>query len=143
MSIASEIQTLVANKIAIKNAILAKSPATPPGDNLSDWPTSIGSIPSGGGDGGDKPVKFRDCDGTVLHSYTANEVASMTELPALPTRSGLTCQGWNWTLPQIKDYVAAYGKCEVGATYTTDDGKTRIKLTIQDPKYAAIAIGFQ
>ena len=139
MSIASEIQALVANKIAIKNAILAKSPATPPGDNLSDWPASIGSIPSGG----DKPIKFRDCDGTVLHSYTANEVASMTELPALPTKSGLTCQGWNWTLPQIKSYAAAYGKCEVGATYTTDDGKTRIKLTIQDPKYATIPIVFR
>ena len=62
-------------------------------------------IPSGGGGGGDsdKPIKFRDCDGTVLHSYTADEVASMTELPALPTKSGLTCQGWNWTLQQIKD----------------------------------------
>ena len=142
MSIASEVQALVANKIAIKNAILAKSPATPPGDNLSDWPTSIGSIPSGGGDS-DKPVKFRDCDGTVLHSYTANEVASMTALPALPTRAGLTCQGWNWTLQQIKDHVATYGKCEIGATYTTDDGKTRIKLTIQDPKYTTIPIVFQ
>lgn len=132
MSIASEIQALVANKTAIKNAILAKSPATPPGDNLSDWPASIGSIPSGGGGEVDpgKPIKFRDCDGTVLHSYTADEVANMTELPALPTKSGLTCQGWNWTLAQIKSYAAAYGKCEVGATYTTDDGKTRIKLTI-------------
>ena len=132
MSIASEIQALVANKLAIKNAILAKSPATPPGDRLSDWPASIGSIPSGGGGGVDssKSIKFRDCDGTILHSYTADEVASMTELPALPTRSGLTCQEWNWTLAQIKDYVASYGKCEIGATYTTDDGKTRIKLTI-------------
>lgn len=146
MSIASEVQALVANKIAIKNAILAKSPATPPGDNLSDWPASIGSIPSGGGGGGGgdsgKPVKFRDCDGTVLHSYTANEVASMTELPSLPTRAGLTCQGWNWTLQQVKDYAASYGRCEIGATYTTDDGKTRIKLTIQDPKYKTIPIVF-
>ena len=87
------------------------------------------AIPSGGGDS-DKPIKFRDYDGTVLHSYTTNEVASMTELPTLPTKPGLTCQGWNWTLPQIKSYAAAYGKCEIGATYTTDDGKTRIKLTI-------------
>lgn len=89
------------------------------------------------------PVKFRDCDGTILHSYTADEVASMVELPSLPTKSGLTCQGWNWTLAQIKSYVASYGKCEIGATYTTDDGKTRIKLTIQDPKYATIPIVFQ
>lgn len=90
-----------------------------------------------------KPVKFRNCDGAVLRSYTADEVAGMTKLPALPTKPGLTCQGWNWTLQQIKDYVAEYGKCEVGATYTTDDGKTRIKITIQDPKYATIPIVFQ
>ena len=128
MSIASEIQALKANKLAIKNAILAKSPATPPGDNLSNWPTSIRSIQSGADSG--KPVKFRDCDGTILHSYTVAEVASMSNLPPLPTRDGLTCQEWNWTLQQIKDYVASYGKCEIGATYTTNDGKTRIKLTI-------------
>lgn len=67
----------------------------------------------------------------------------MSELPPLPTREGLTCQEWNWTLQQIKDYVASYGKCEIGATYTTDDGKTRIKLTIRDPKYATIPIVFQ
>lgn len=35
------------------------------------------------------------------------------------------------------------GTCEVGATYTTDDGKTRIKITIKDPKYATIPIVFQ
>ena len=45
-------------------------------------------------------------------------------------------------MQQVKDYVAAYGKCEVGATYTTDDGKTRIKLTIQSLKYATIPIVF-
>ena len=140
MSIASELQTLIANKIAIKNAILAKSPATPPGDNLANWPTSIESISEAESD---NPVKFRDCDGTILHSYTVAEVASMSNLPPLPTRDGLTCQGWNWTLQQIKDYVASYGKCEIGATYTTDDGKTRIKLTIQDKKYTKIPIVFQ
>ena len=89
-----------------------------------------------------KPIKFRDCDGTVLYSYSLEEIAAMTALPALPTRSGLTCQGWNWNLQQIKNYAVSYGKCEVGATYTTDDGKTRIKLTIQDPKYTAIPIVF-
>ena len=140
MSIASELQTLIANKLAIKNAILAKSPATPPGDNLSDWPTSIESI--SGADSG-KPVKFRDCDGTILHSYTVDEVASMSNPPPLPTRDGLICQGWNWTLQKIKDHVASYGKCEIGATYTTDDGKTRIKLTIQDKKYTNIPIVFR
>ena len=67
----------------------------------------------------------------------------MSELPPLPTSAGLTCQGWNWTLQQVNDYVASYGKCEIGAMYTTDDGKTRIKITIYDPKYSNIPIIFQ
>ena len=67
----------------------------------------------------------------------------MSTLPTLPTSPGLICQGWNWTLQQIKDYVASYSKCEIGAVYTTDDGKTRIKITIQDPKYTTIPIVFK
>ena len=43
----------------------------------------------------------------------------------------------------MKDYVTSYGKCNIGATYTTDDGKTRIKITIQDPKYSNIPIKFK
>lgn len=44
MSIASELTTLANNKAAIKAAIEAKNPTIPPTDNLSQWPTSIGSI---------------------------------------------------------------------------------------------------
>lgn len=49
MSIASQLTTLAANKVAIKAAIEAKSPATAPTDALAQWPTAIASIPSGGG----------------------------------------------------------------------------------------------
>lgn len=46
----------------------------------------------------EKDVTFRDYDGTVLYSYSKTEIASLVELPPLPTSAGLTCQGWNWTL---------------------------------------------
>ena len=49
MSIASELSTLAANKAAIKAAIEAKNPATPPTGDMSQWPTAIASIPEGGG----------------------------------------------------------------------------------------------
>ena len=144
MSIASELTTLANNKAAIKAAIEAKNPTIPPTDNMSNWATSIDSIQSGGSSPAKmNDVVFRDYDGTILHSYTKQEALALTQLPSLPTRTGLTCQGWNWTLQQMKDYVASYGKCEIGAMYTTDDGKTRIKLTIQDPKYTTIPIVFQ
>lgn len=52
MSIASELSTLADNKAAIKSAIEAKSPETAPTGDMSQWPTAIASIPSGGGGGG-------------------------------------------------------------------------------------------
>ena len=77
----------------------------------------------------EKAVNFRDYDGTVLHSYTVDEAAALTELPPLPEHSGLICQGWNWSLDSIK----AMGRAvEVGAMYITNDGKTRIYIHLED-----------
>lgn len=141
MSIASEIQALVANKTAIKNAILAKSPATPLTDALSSWPASIESIPSGGASASGE-VKFIDYDGSVLTSYTSAEASALTAMPSLPSHEGLSAQGWNYTLEQMKSNLSS-GTCNIGCMHTTDDGKTRIKLTIQDPKYSTIPIVFR
>ena len=35
------------------------------------------------------------------------------------------------------------GACNIGCMYTTDDGKTRITLTIQDAKYSNIPLVFK
>ena len=92
------------------------------------------NVPSSGGGGSlpsvsPKQVNFYDYDGTVLHSYTVAEAAALTELPALPEHDGLICQGWNWTLADIK----AMGRAvNVGAMYITDDGKTRIYITLHE-----------
>ena len=90
---------------------------------------------STGGSGGSsvsvpaKEVNFYDYDGTLLHAYTVAEAQAMTELPALPERPGLICQGWNWTLEDIKAHNRAVN---VGATYTTDDGTTRIYIHLEE-----------
>ena len=85
----------------------------------------------GGGSGGstatEKGVNFYDYDGTLLHSYTVAEAQALTELPPLPEQEGLICQGWNWTLDDIKAHNRAV---DVGATYITDDGKTRLYIRI-------------
>ncbi|MGN0134960.1 MAG: leucine-rich repeat domain-containing protein [Anaerotignum sp.] len=78
-----------------------------------------------------KDVNFYDYDGEILYSYTAAETAELTEMPALPIREGLICQGWNMTLDYVKAYTADYGKCDIGATYITDDGKTRLYIRIE------------
>lgn len=99
-------------------------------------PDAIRAI-QGGGSGEKvqkKDVNFYDYDGEILYSYTAAETAELTEMPALPTREGLICQGWNQTLSYVKNYTAKYGKCDIGATYITDDGKTRLYIKISDDK---------
>jgi hypothetical protein len=53
----------------------------------------------------------------------------LTELPKLPEHSGLICQGWNWSLEDIKTHNRAVN---VGAMYTTDDGKTRIYIHLEE-----------
>lgn len=78
----------------------------------------------------EKDVNYYDYDGTILYSYTASEALSLSEAPALPERSGLICQGWNVSLEAMQSYVSKYGKRDVGATYITDDGKTRLYITI-------------
>lgn len=88
----------------------------------------------GGGSGAvslsEKDVNFYDYDGTLLHSYSKDEFLQMSSLPELPTRAGLICQEWNYNLSDAKEYVSEYGVLDIGATYITDDGKTRLYITI-------------
>ncbi len=78
----------------------------------------------------EKPVVFRDIDGTILHAYTVEDFMLLTEMPAGPTRNGLTFTGWNWTLANAKAYAQAHGGHEIGAMFETDNGKTRIVLEV-------------
>lgn len=79
-----------------------------------------------------KDVNFYDYDGKILYSYTANEFAQLTEMPANPTHAGLISQGWNWTLADAKTQVTSVGACDIGQMYVTDDGKTRLYCHIED-----------
>ena len=100
--------------------------------NPQDFSSEIASIPTGGGSAtaSKSSVNFYDYDGTLLHSYSKDEFLALSALPDLPTREGLTCQGWNYTLTKAKEYVTSYGILDIGATYITDDGKTRLYIKI-------------
>ena len=91
----------------------------------------------GGGGGGGTPVQrkavnFTDYDGTVLYSYTAAAFNSLSEMPENPTHSGLTSQGWSWSLSDAKAYVASHGGLDICQKYNTSDGKTRIYVSLPD-----------
>ena len=92
----------------------------------------------------EKDVNFIDYDGTILYSYTAEEANALTALPSNPSHSGLTAQGWNWTLAEIKSQVENVGGIVwVGQMYTTDDGKTRIYCRFEEERkspYIGLAV---
>ena len=75
---------------------------------------------------------IRDYDGSIIASYTPAQFAALSAYPAQPVHTGLTGQGYNWSLAGAKAYVAKYGYVEVGATYITDDGKTRYYILISE-----------
>ena len=88
----------------------------------------------GGGAVEPKDVNFYDYDGTITNSYTYSEFANLSSMPENPTHTGLTSQGWNWTLSDAKTYVQTYKKLNIGQMYITDDGDTRIYITIAQRK---------
>ena len=88
------------------------------GDGATPVPVTVGS----------KQVNFYDYEGTLLYSYTKAQLNTMESLPNNPSHEGLTAQGWNWTLAQIKTQLTTNpnGAINVGQMYITDDGKTRL-----------------
>lgn len=145
MSIASAIQTAQGRVAAAYTACNSKGATMPSAanQNLSNLATTIETISTGGGGVtpvASKDVDFLDYDGTVVYSYSAAEFAALSSLPANPSHTGLTAQGWNWTLSDAKTYVAKYRRLDIGQSYITDDGKTRLYITLADDERLNIKI---
>ena len=86
--------------------------------------TGSGTTPGAPGD-----ITFYDYDGTIVTSWTLEELATKTALPDYPSHNGLICQGWNWSLADLK---TTNRKMNVGAMYITDDGKTHIYIRLEE-----------
>lgn len=130
-TITENLQTIKNSKLAMKQAIIDKG-GTINGD-ITTWANSISNIPSGESGGtslSKNDVTFYDYDGTVLYAYTKDEFLSLSDLPPLPTQPSLICQEWNYDYDDAIDHVTKYGKLDIGATYITDDGKTRLYINI-------------
>ena len=126
---------------AIGNSIRAKTGKTNMIAPLN-MATEIASIQTGSGSGPSSPVSsndvaFYDYDGTVIASYSLEEAQSLTTLPDGPTHDGLTFQGWNYTLEKVKAFTRPMN---VGAIYTTTDGKTRLYIHIADKARSTVPL---
>jgi hypothetical protein len=78
-------------------------------------------------------VNFYDFDGKRIASYTIEQAKQLTQLPTPPAHKGLVFQEWNWNLSDIQTYDRQY--IDVGANYTTDDGKTHMFVEIDSDEY--------
>ena len=108
-----------------------------------------GTYEGSGGGSSDGDVIFIDYDGSIVTTKTKTEINAMTsdsDLPANPTHTGLTSQGWNWTVAQIKAQLTAMPnhKVYVGQMYVTTSGDTEIDITLEDAThlspYLAVAV---
>ena len=85
---------------------------------------------------------FIDYDGTLLYSYTDEQLDALTVLP-IPkdhTDENLEFQGWNWTLTDLKAWDRTRpDRPLVGANYITIDRKSYLYL---DTPYADARISF-
>ena len=130
MSIASEITRINTNIASAYTACSGKGATMPQTQNSANLANTINSISQGNTPVEKKDVNFYDCDGTLLHAYTKAEFLALEALPELPTRAGLTCQGWNKTLSGMQTYVTNNNQDNAGATYITADRSTKLYLFV-------------
>lgn len=144
LTIGQVLDELKTAKPAIASAIMAKGGTVSGG--LSTFSADIMSIPQNGGEpqaGVQKDVNFYDYDGSFIVGYTFAEAQAMTALPAPPDHSAdavpLSFQAWNYTLDGVKSAVKT---TDVGAIYTTTDGKTHLKLRVTSVSGGSITFYF-
>ena len=82
-------------------------------------------------------VVFIDYDGSMIAVKSKAEINAMSsdsDLPANPSHEGLTAQGWNWTVAQLKAQLTAMPdqKVYVGQMYITESGATEIDVIMQE-----------
>ena len=121
----------------VASAIREKGGTSDPLVYPDGFVTAIQAIQTGGSSTPGTPgdITFYDYDGTIVTSWTLAELATKTALPDYPSHNGLICQGWNWSLADLK---TANRKMNVGAMYVTDDGKTRIYIHFEEGRTSPV-----
>lgn len=127
----AEYLTNTADLTVVADAIRAKGGTSDPLVYPDGFVSAIRNIQTGGSPtpGAPGDITFYDYDGTIVTSWTLAELATKTALPDYPSHAGLICQGWNWSLADLK---TTNRKMDVGAMYITDDGKTRIYIRLEE-----------
>lgn len=129
---------------SIANAIRTKGGTSSQLVFPSGFAQAIANIPTGDGGAVSKgDVNFYDYDGTLVASKSKTEINAMTsdsDLPANPSHEGLTAQGWNWTVAQLKAQLTAMPDqvVNVGQMYITESGATEIDVEMHEGRLSPI-----
>lgn len=118
MSLADRVQELNDGLLDAYTSVQTKGGTVPAQKNLDNLPDAIESISGGGSSDFSKmPVRFFDYKGNLVGGYEYDELASLTELPPLPTPSdpNIMAVEWNYTLAEVKAVVSPV-KIDVGET---------------------------
>lgn len=97
----------------------------------AEMPEAIRGISTSADDGPSEEdsIRFYGYEGKLLYSYSIEEMKALTEFPRLPEVEGLICQGWNWSLENLQSLNR---EMDVGAIFITDDGATRIYVSLNE-----------
>ena len=126
MTLSGNITTISTALDDIKDAIIAKG-VTPSG-NITTYATAIGKIGTNGT--GEYNVVVIDYDGTVLKSDKLDTDDTFS-LPAAPTHSGLTFQGWSSPVAISNGSITvADSDIVIGAIYTTASGLSEFDVEL-------------
>ena len=136
---ATELTQAQEGKVVSNGALVSQSSATYTENDTYDT-TLVNSVTVDVPDPSvKKVVYFFDYDGIEIASYTGSEFSRLSALPANPTHTGITSQGWNWTKSQIESQLTAYPDVpiNVGQMYTTSSTNTEIDITFIDSERIA------
>lgn len=129
-SIEQKLQYLLDTKSAIRQAIIDKGVAVTDEDTFRSYADKIQNIPVDGVKVVEESdVNLYDYDGTLLYSYTREEVLDMESFPNPPSKVGLVFQKWNYDIDEAKELISQMDFLDIGALYITNDGKTRLYIS--------------
>lgn len=77
---------------------------------------------------GEKDINFYGASGELVESWSLTELEGKTALPNPLQYDGLTFDGWNWSLEDLKENN---DWADVGAIYKTTDNSLRIYISLQ------------
>ena len=105
--------------------------------SAESFDTTIENIPAGD-EVYENTVKIFDYNGDIIWAGTKEDFLELTEYPEQPVHQGLKSEGYNISLVDAKNFVTKYGYLNIGAQYSTTDGKEHVFITLPNANTSVV-----